>query len=489
MRVGSVSLLLVCVLGLRAGNPRASTAFTPARSPIALPERPRACPAKRRVGLVCGTPERAIIVRRSSSSGSSSSPDGMGDQRDGTPVKQRRVEEIRAGILTDWLRIMMLTLSAQRGSESSASPLVNPQAHSLLQEQHSPQECDVDLVLDFLCSAGDVDGPDMRTSAEAPVEASVTFPKFEVAVKKLQLVEEYWDDAPDGDSRDNAIGQMFDILSQGQTEISRHRMKEVLSALNMSSSTQDMSVIYGAQRAAATTADVPAAQTKVRTNKYAQFSRVEASGGWPQEDDQAMPRGAGEDGEGKPSKDTPEGSARRATHLGRKTLGVDHGRKRTGVCVSVGYAPRPLPLICHDDDAGLVARRVAELAEDERAQQIVVGFPFNSTGGEGEQAQYTRQFVAELKAACPGRGIYLWDERYFYFGDLEPAVYHTHLPVHSCTRTRTLPHTSHTHTYTHIHTHTHTHDRSIDCKQIHLGCPDQPNTANISTEGRNVQLI
>ena len=75
----------------------------------------------------------------------------MGDQRDGTPVKQRRVEEIRARILTDWLRIMMLTLSAQRGSESSASPRVNPQAHSLLQEQHSPQECDVDLVLDFLC--------------------------------------------------------------------------------------------------------------------------------------------------------------------------------------------------------------------------------------------------------------------------------------------------------------------------------------------------
>ena len=339
----------------------------------------------------------------------------MGDQSDGTPVKQHRVEEIRAGILMDWLRIMMLTLSAQRVSESSASPLVDPQAHSLLQEQHSPQECDVDSVLDFLCSAGDVDGPDMRTSAEAPVEASVTFPKFEVAVKKLQLVEEYWDDAPDGDSRDNAIGQMFDILSQGQTEISRHRMKEVLSTLNMSSSTQDMSVIYGAQRAAATTADVAAAQTKVRTNKYAHFSRVEAAGGWRQEDDRASARGGGEDGEGegRASKDAPEGSARRATHLGRKTLGVDHGRKRTGVCVSVGFAPRPLPLICHDDDAGLVARRVSELAADERAQQIVVGFPFNSTGGEGEQAQYTRQFVAELKAACPGCGIYLWDERYF----------------------------------------------------------------------------
>jgi len=100
------------------------------------------------------------------------------------------------------------------------------------------------------------------------------------------------------------------------------------------------------------------------------------------------------------------------SHLGCKTIGVDHGRKRTGVCVSVGYAPRPLPLICHDDNSTEVALQVARIVQNEGAEQIVVGFPFNSTGGEGEQAQYTRLFVTALQKTCPTSAIYLWDERF-----------------------------------------------------------------------------
>ena len=100
------------------------------------------------------------------------------------------------------------------------------------------------------------------------------------------------------------------------------------------------------------------------------------------------------------------------SHVGRKTIGVDYGRKRTGVCVSVGYAPRPLPLICHDDNCTDVAQHVAKIAKREGAEQIVVGFPFNSTGGEGEQAMYTRQFVRALQEACPTCAIFLWDERF-----------------------------------------------------------------------------
>lgn len=38
------------------------------------------------------------------------------------------------------------------------------------------------------------------------------------------------------------------------------------------------------------------------------------------------------------------------SHMGRKTIGVDYGLRRTGCCVSVGYAPRPLPLILHKDE-------------------------------------------------------------------------------------------------------------------------------------------
>jgi glycerophosphoryl diester phosphodiesterase len=116
--------------------------------------------------------------------------------------------------------------------------------------------------------------------------------------------------------------------------------------------------------------------------------------------------GAGEEGRGA------SGLGSKASALGRKTLGVDHGRRRTGVCVSVGYAPRPLPLICHEDDSKEVAAQVGRLALKEAAEQIVVGFPLNSTGGEGQQAAYTRAFVSHLQDACPQCDILLWDERF-----------------------------------------------------------------------------
>ena len=119
---------------------------------------------------------------------------------------------------------------------------------------------------------------------------------------------------------------------------------------------------------------------------------------------------------GEPAEQNCDTGDERATNvlsqLGRKTIGVDHGRKRTGVCVSVGYAPRPLPLICHDDNSTDVALQVAQIAAREGAEQIVVGFPLNSTSGEGEQAKYTRDFVSALKEACSTCAIMLWDERF-----------------------------------------------------------------------------
>ena len=44
------------------------------------------------------------------------------------------------------------------------------------------------------------------------------------------------------------------------------------------------------------------------------------------------------------------GSRPAVSQIGRKTIGVDYGLRRTGCCVSVGYAPRPLPLIMHKNE-------------------------------------------------------------------------------------------------------------------------------------------
>ncbi len=101
-----------------------------------------------------------------------------------------------------------------------------------------------------------------------------------------------------------------------------------------------------------------------------------------------------------------------ASHLGRRTIGVDYGLKRTGVCVSVGYAPRALPVIFHDNQPDLVAQALVDIVRREAAEQMVVGFPINSRGLEGEQANCTRMMVAELARRGPLCTIYLWDERH-----------------------------------------------------------------------------
>ncbi|KAJ1493988.1 hypothetical protein T484DRAFT_1928473 [Baffinella frigidus] len=97
---------------------------------------------------------------------------------------------------------------------------------------------------------------------------------------------------------------------------------------------------------------------------------------------------------------------------GRKTIGVDYGLRRTGMCVSVGFAPRPLPLVVHKNDSALVAAEVGQAVRREGAEQVVVGMPLNTNGTEGEQANHTRVFIEQLRAASPATRIYLWDERY-----------------------------------------------------------------------------
>lgn len=71
----------------------------------------------------------------------------------------------------------------------------------------------------------------------------------------------------------------------------------------------------------------------------------------------AASREEGEDGDGAWLEDgdgyyegVDPGSMPAVSHMGRKTIGVDYGLRRTGCCISVGYAPRPLPLIVHKNE-------------------------------------------------------------------------------------------------------------------------------------------
>lgn len=56
------------------------------------------------------------------------------------------------------------------------------------------------------------------------------------------------------------------------------------------------------------------------------------------------------------------------------------------------------------------ARRVAELAVDKEAEEIVVGMPLLLSGERGEQAQRTERFVELLRGKFAGK-VATWDER------------------------------------------------------------------------------
>lgn len=99
-----------------------------------------------------------------------------------------------------------------------------------------------------------------------------------------------------------------------------------------------------------------------------------------------------------------------------RTVGVDFGLRRVGVAVSSGIASLPLRVLAcqgtSEEDFKAVATSVANIVRGEGATQVVVGMPFNSTGGEGEQAAITRKFAAILADIVGTRPVFLWDERF-----------------------------------------------------------------------------
>jgi len=58
------------------------------------------------------------------------------------------------------------------------------------------------------------------------------------------------------------------------------------------------------------------------------------------------------------------------------------------------------------------AQDVVRVARSEGAEQIVLGIPLNRTGGDGEQANITRQFAQVLAHAAFPTPVFMWDERY-----------------------------------------------------------------------------
>ncbi len=94
-----------------------------------------------------------------------------------------------------------------------------------------------------------------------------------------------------------------------------------------------------------------------------------------------------------------------------RILAVDPGTRRTGLAISdrEERLAVALPTIPAADD-GLDGARIAEIAQAEGAEEVVVGLPINMDGSEGPRAAATRELIEDIRLASglPVRG---WDER------------------------------------------------------------------------------
>jgi putative Holliday junction resolvase len=102
-----------------------------------------------------------------------------------------------------------------------------------------------------------------------------------------------------------------------------------------------------------------------------------------------------------------------ASFIGRKAVGVDYGMNRVGVAVSVGFSPRPLTCIKHDNNNDLLLNKLREIVSSERAEIIVIGLPLSARveypSGQTQKAMDFAQLVAN---SFPKQQVYLCDEKY-----------------------------------------------------------------------------
>jgi putative holliday junction resolvase len=81
-----------------------------------------------------------------------------------------------------------------------------------------------------------------------------------------------------------------------------------------------------------------------------------------------------------------------------RVLALDHGAARCGCAVSdpTGTLATPLAVVERPDTKKGLAR-VAALAEELRAERVLVGLPLTLAGEEGEQARAARAFADRLE--------------------------------------------------------------------------------------------
>lgn len=99
-----------------------------------------------------------------------------------------------------------------------------------------------------------------------------------------------------------------------------------------------------------------------------------------------------------------------------RILGLDYGDKTIGVAVSdpFGWTAQGVEIIRRDTPVEYKKslRRLAELVEQYQAECIVLGYPKNLDGSEGDRCEKTKVFCERIEKRFPKVEVVLWDERF-----------------------------------------------------------------------------
>ena len=94
-----------------------------------------------------------------------------------------------------------------------------------------------------------------------------------------------------------------------------------------------------------------------------------------------------------------------------RILAVDYGDARTGIAISDNseFLASPVYTIT-EYHADRLAQKVADIAKEQGAGEIVVGLPINMNGTKGERAEKCEAF-AEMLRGLVDVEVKMWDER------------------------------------------------------------------------------
>ncbi len=98
-----------------------------------------------------------------------------------------------------------------------------------------------------------------------------------------------------------------------------------------------------------------------------------------------------------------------------RILGLDYGSKTVGVAISdeLGLIASGVETITRDNEVSIkkTIKRLEEIIKENGIKKIILGYPKNMNGTEGERCKKTADFKARLERNFKKVEVILWDER------------------------------------------------------------------------------